>query len=95
MSATQVANLSPSDPIAAVQWAPSGNAMSGIPGEIVRFLASPEGKTFGYGYGDGWSVIFGSQDGDVVMKPKDWVVKHRDGSFTVQSEEPQLQEETP
>jgi len=42
MSAAQVGNSSPSDPIAAVQWAPSGNAMNGIPGEIMRFLATPK-----------------------------------------------------
>lgn len=79
-----------SDVIAAVQWAPSGNALEGIPGQVMRLLATPEGKTFGYGYGSGVTIIFGSENGDVEVNPKDWVVKHRDRSITVQDYEPQL-----
>lgn len=67
----------------AVQWAPSGEALSGVPSEVMRLLASPEGKTFGYGYGPGWTMMFGSQHGDVAVNPGQWVVKDEDGSVTV------------
>lgn len=72
----------------AVQWAPSGDALSGKPGEVMRLLASEDGTTYGYGYGPGWSMIFGHEHGDVAVLPGQWVVRHDDGTVTVEDVEP-------
>lgn len=60
----------------ALQWCPSGHPLAGRPGEVLRFL-SEGGKHFGYGYGPGWSMIFGSAQGDIKVEPGQWIVKHR------------------
>lgn len=70
-----------------VQWAPSGNPFSGIPGEVVNLLAS-DGKTYGYGYGKGWELVFYHKAGSVSVSPKQWVVVHDDGRVTVEDIEP-------
>lgn len=69
-----------------IQWAPSGNPFDGTPGAIMRFL-SKDGKTFGYGYGPGWSMGFGSDQGDIYVEPKQWIVKHDDGRITVEDDQ--------
>lgn len=66
-----------------LQWAPSGNMLDGKPENMVRFLASAEGKTFGYGWGPGWSIMFGTEHGDITLLPGQWVIKNDDGTFTV------------
>lgn len=73
----------------ALQWAPSGNPFDGVPNEMCRFLAGPDGKTFGYGYGPGWSMMFGTSTGeDVTLLPGQWVIRHDDGRITVQTGTP-------
>lgn len=74
--------------IDSVQWAPSGNALDGVPGTVMRLLASEDGRTFGYGYGPGWSVIFGSEQGDIKLEPGQWVARLADGSITVTNHDP-------
>ena len=60
--------------------------MDGIPGQIARLLESPSGKTFGYGYGPGWSMVFGTWIGeDITVLPGQWVVRHDDATPTTQT----------
>ncbi len=73
----------------AVQWAPSGNPFEGIPSEITSLLATEDGKTFGYGYGPGWSIGFGSEQGDIFVLPKQWVIRHDDGRIEVSDAPPE------
>lgn len=72
----------------AVQMA--ANPMEIVPSEIMRLLATAEGKTFGYGYGPGWSIVFGSEHGDVKVEPGQWVIRHDDGSISVQDAAPSI-----
>lgn len=69
----------------AIHWA----GMHGVPSEVTNLLAGPDGSTFGYGYGPGWAMVFGSEQGDVSVEPGQWIVKHDDGSITVEDEEPE------
>lgn len=62
-------------PLEALQWAPSGNGLDGRPGEVLTFLASNDGTTHGYGYGPGNSIDFGSEQGDVRVRPTQWIVR--------------------
>lgn len=77
-------NSSSKIPTAAVQWARDGNPLAGSPGEISRFLADADGKSYGYGYGPGWSMVFGSSQGDISLEPGDWLVRYSDGSYSVE-----------
>lgn len=79
-----------SDAVEAIQWAPSGFLLDGVPGPILRLLASPEGKTFGYAGGPGWSMGFGTEHGTIYVLPSQWVVKHADGRYSVSDTEPRL-----
>lgn len=79
-------------PLRAIQWAPSGNPLEGVPSEICRFLATADGRTFGYGYGDGWSMIFGSQRGDISLNAGEWLIANDDGSYEVANAKPQALE---
>lgn len=72
----------------AVQWAPSGNAFDGIPSEVVRLLATDDGKTFGYGYGEGRAMVFRHERGEVSVLPRQWVIRHDDGTVTVSDADP-------
>lgn len=72
----------------AVQWCPSGNPLDGVPSEIVRLLAREDGYTYGYGYGPGWSMMFGSEQGDITVLPRQWVIRHEHGSIEVAWESP-------
>lgn len=74
--------------IKAVRWPPSGD---GIPSKVTRLLAV-DGMTWGYGYGPGWSMIFGSEQGDIVVQPGQWVVLHDDGRVTVEDSPPNKEE---
>lgn len=74
-------------PVQAVQWAPDG-PMSGVPSAVTRFLASSDGTTYGYGYGPGWSTIFGSAQGDIPVESGQWVVRHPDGRISVEDADP-------
>lgn len=74
--------------VGAVQWAPSGNPMAGIPSEVVRLLASADGTTRGYGYGPGWSMGFGHEHGTVYVEPGQWVVRYADGRVEARDEAP-------
>jgi hypothetical protein len=65
------------------------NPMDIVPSEVMRLLATPEGKTFGYGYGPGWSLMFGSEHGDIQVEPGEWVVRHSNGAITVQAVAPE------
>jgi hypothetical protein len=71
-----------------VQWAPDGNAGNGIPSEIVRLLATEDGKTFGYGYGPGVSMVFGSERGSITVNAKQWVTRFSDGEIVVTDFQP-------
>jgi hypothetical protein len=62
--------------------------MEMAPGPVQRLLARKDGYTFGFGYGPGWSLIFGSEQGDIAVQPGQWVVRHDDGTITVQDEAP-------
>lgn len=70
------------------QWAPSGNALDGIPSDITRLLATPDGRTHGYGYGPGDAMIFGSEHGDITVRPRQWVTRHDDGLVTITDHHP-------
>lgn len=70
-----------------VQWAPSGNPLDGVPGEMLRHLAT-NGMTHGYGYGDGWSIVFYSDQGGITINTRQWVTRYPDGRITVTDENP-------
>lgn len=76
-------------PLEALQWAPSGNGLDGVPGEAMAFLATAEGKTHGYGYGPGWAMDFGSQQGQIRVLPTQWLVRLSDGTVVVEDERPE------
>lgn len=91
-----VADASPSKPApasAAVQWAPSGNPLDGIPAEVVRLLAADDGRTFGYGYGPGRAMIFRHEHGEVPLLPGQWIARDQDGTFTVTDDDPNAPKE--
>lgn len=67
----------------AVQWCPSGRPLDGVPGEVTLLLARGR-TTHGYGYGPGWSMIFGYPRGEVQVEPRQWVVRHFDDTVTVE-----------
>lgn len=71
----------------AIQWAPDGNPLNGRPGLVQAFLASPT-TVFGYAYGEGWSIIFGSEQGDLQVEATQWIVKQDDGKITVEDSYP-------
>lgn len=72
-----------------LQWGATGNPLEVIPGEVCLFLADEDGLTYGYGYGDGWSMIFGSAQGEIVLEVGQWVTKLSNGSVIVEDEQPQ------
>lgn len=74
--------------VQAVQWCPDGQPLNGRPGQVMRLLAEG-GKTFGYGYGPGWSMMFGTAHGDITVQPGQWVIRHHDGTITVQNDPPE------
>lgn len=76
-------------PISAIQWAPSGNFLEGNPVEVLRFV-STGGVHRGFGGGPGFSMIFGTADGDISVNPKQWIVKYNDGSIKVEDSNPLL-----
>lgn len=78
------------DVVATAQWGSSEDPRSGIPSIITRLLASPDGKTRGYGHGDGWSTVFGTEHGDLPVQPGQWVNKHADGTFSATDNRPTL-----
>jgi hypothetical protein len=91
-----VADVSPSKPAlvsAAVQWAPSGNPLDGTPAEVVRLLAADDGRTFGYGYGPGRSMIFRHEHGEVSLLPRQWIARNQDSAFTVTDTDPNAPKE--
>lgn len=71
-----------------LQWGATGNPLEVIPGEVCLFLADEDGLTHGYGYGDGWSMIFGSAQGEIVLEVGQWITKLSDGSIIVENERP-------
>lgn len=71
-----------------IQWAPSGAPLDGVPGPIVRLLAREDGYTYGYGYGPGWSMVFGSEMGDITIYPGQWVTRYPDGRIAVTEDAP-------
>lgn len=71
-----------------LQWGASGNPLEVIPGEVCLFLADGDGLTRGYGYGAGWSMIFGSPQGDIVLEVGQWLTRLSDGSVIVEDERP-------
>lgn len=71
----------------AVHWGADGNPLNVIPGEVQLLLAE-NGKTFGYGYGPGWSMIFGHPSGEITVEVGQWVVRHDDGRIEVVDEKP-------
>lgn len=71
----------------AVHWGADGNPLNVIPGEVLLLL-SDDGVTHGYGYGDGWSMIFYHPTGDITVEVGQWVVRHDDGRIEVLDEKP-------
>lgn len=53
------------------------------PSEIQSFLSS-EGTHYGYGYGPGSSMVFGTEHGDITVEFGQTIVKHSDGTFSVE-----------
>jgi len=74
--------------VEALQWAPSGNGLEGVIAEPIYFLAGLDGKTKGYGWGPGWSVIFYQDQGDISVEPRDWLVRLSNGLVVVEKEYP-------
>lgn len=68
-----------------VHWCADGDPFSGRPAEVMRLLAD-EGKTYGYGYGPGWTMVFGSAQGGISVNPGQWIVRSSDGQITVRDE---------
>jgi len=67
-----------------IQWAPSGNALDGQPDVVTQFLAPKAGGfSWGYGYGPGQSMIFGSAEGEVEVLPKQWIRRYKSGRVEV------------
>lgn len=85
-------------PVQALQWAPNGSALHGIPREMQVFLANKSAtkRLYGYGYGSGWGVVFAyanaeGNDGperSIEVLPAQWVIELSDGSFIVSDEKP-------
>jgi len=75
--------------VEALQWAPSGRGLDGIVSEPVLFLAGLDGKTRGYGYGPGWNIVFYSEQGDISLEPRDWLVRLSNGLVVVEKERPE------
>lgn len=71
----------------AVQWCPSGRLLDGVPSDI-QLLLSDGGESWGYGYGPGWQMIFGSAYGDVAVEPGQWVVRYDEGRVAVEDSLP-------
>ncbi|MFS0885238.1 hypothetical protein [Aeromicrobium sp. 179-A 4D2 NHS] len=69
------------DLVDAVQWV-------GVPGPVVHLLADEDGKTYGYGYGDGASMVFSYAHGQVIVNYDQWVALWSDGTVTVHDTEP-------
>ena len=69
------------------------NPLNIVPSEVVRLLSAEDGRTFGYGYGPGCSLMFGSEHGDVTVHPGQWVVRYDDGTIAVQDHKPEEQEQ--
>lgn len=63
-------------------WWPR-NPFEGRPGLVQKLLQSEDGTTYGYGYGSGWNLIFGSAQGDIEVPPGSWILKHEDGTIEV------------
>ncbi len=76
-----LAQLPASPVVAAVQW-------EGVPGPVLRLLAGPDGRTFGFGHGRGASTVFGSARGDVEVFHGQWVALHKDGQVSVRDDMP-------
>jgi len=70
-----------------IQWAPSGNLLDGIPGQISRFLADENGKTPGYAPDEGWAFTWHHGAG-IALLPAQFLVKYSDGSFEVVDTDP-------
>lgn len=83
------AELAKSPAVRALQWAPSGNMLDGIPSEVLRLLAV-DGKAFGYGGGPGATMSFGTAHGDIDVAPGQWIVVREDGTVTVEDDEPYI-----
>lgn len=71
-----------------LQWGADGNPLNVIPGEVCLFLADEDGLTRGYGYGPGWSMIFGSPQGEIILEVGQWITRLSDGSIIVEDERP-------
>ncbi len=75
--------------VEAYEWCPSGNPLDVQPGTAVAFIAGESGRSQGYGYGDGWSILFGSSQGDISLSPGDWLVRLSNGVIAVEQERPE------
>jgi len=58
-------------------------------GPVVALLAEIDGRTYGFGWGPGSSVMFGSARGDVTVNSGQWVTRYPDGTITVTDERPE------
>lgn len=74
--------------VEAYQWCPSGNPLEVRPGVASVFIAGAEGPPQGYGYGDGWSILFGSSQGEIPLEPESWIVRLSNGVISVEQEAP-------
>lgn len=55
----------------------------------MAFLATDEGRTHGYGYGPGWAMDFGSQQGQIRVLPTQWIVRLSNDFLVVEDELPE------
>lgn len=74
-------------PTITIQWAPTGNTLDGAPGPILQLLAT-NNTTHGYAPGPDQSMTFGTEHGDIDLRPTQWVTRHPDGTITVTDTKP-------
>lgn len=56
----------------------------------IQLLIAGDKPARGYGYGPGWSIGFDTAEGQgVFVEPGQWVVRHDDGSITVEEVKPE------
>lgn len=70
-----------------VQWGTKEDPFSAQPA-LVQNLLSSKGIFYGYGYGNGWSVIFDYENGEISLLPGQWIAKMSDGTFKVFDDDP-------
>ena len=74
--------------VQAIQWVWSDDAEDEAPNDIVNMLALPGGQVHGFDRGPAGTTRFGTEHGDLVVEPGQWIAKHADGTFSVWDTDP-------